>query len=573
MLKTIKKTKLIFPIVLMAIFAIGSFAFAQVNVSPELGTTFGLGTRELYGTLIKVVNIALGFLGLIAISVILYGGFIWMTSGGIPEKVIKAKKILINGVIGVAIILLSFAIVQFVVRNIGGNGGVPTAPGGGSSGNGTLGASIIESVYPAPGQRDVVRNTSIIVTFKEEIDPTTIINNVTGGVDLDGDDKIEDWEDVNGNGLMDSGEYNTLVFTGLNPHVQIMKQSDYPGGPYITDVFATTTDNKTFVFKPVNLLGSSDKNIWYTTKLTGDIKKSDGTSALGVFGYFWSFEISTEVDVTPPYVTKVQPVAGGTYAKNVVMQINFSEAINPLSVNSNNIIINDSTSPPSVSGALSISNQYRTVEFLGNACGINSCNETIYCLPGNETIIATVKGATCDAPGGCPQAIPPFDGIVDMAFNSLDGNGNGVAEGVGDDYSWTFKTNNNIEQSAPSIESVNPSPGDLGVRLSDPIEVLFSEAMMYSSLNTNSLGISPPADYWITAENITGPPDKTRAYINHSRFNVATPYKTEVNSKVKDLYQNCLWPSEGPDGSGGMCGTDIANPYCCDGSPSNTVCP
>ncbi len=107
---------------LVSIFAfsmMASVAFAQVDFSTDLAGTFGLGTQELKGTLIKVVNILLGFLGVLAIIVILVGGFKWMTSGGNEERVAGARQMLIAGIIGLAIILGSFAIVQFVVSGLG----------------------------------------------------------------------------------------------------------------------------------------------------------------------------------------------------------------------------------------------------------------------------------------------------------------------------------------------------------------------------------------------------------------------------------------------------------------------
>ena len=95
-----------------------SVAFAQVNISSDLGGTFGLGTQDLKATLVGIINVVLGFLGIIAVVVILVGGFKWMTSGGSEEKVASARQMIIAGVIGLAIILAAFAIVQFVVTNV-----------------------------------------------------------------------------------------------------------------------------------------------------------------------------------------------------------------------------------------------------------------------------------------------------------------------------------------------------------------------------------------------------------------------------------------------------------------------
>lgn len=65
-----------------------------------------------------IIKLLLSFLGIIFLSLIIYGGFLWMTAGGTPDKIVKAKAIIINGVIGMAIILSSYAITSFVLDSI-----------------------------------------------------------------------------------------------------------------------------------------------------------------------------------------------------------------------------------------------------------------------------------------------------------------------------------------------------------------------------------------------------------------------------------------------------------------------
>jgi len=72
--------------------------------------------REVIGRFIKL---ALGFLGLIAVAIILIGGFKWMTSGGNEEKTGEAKKLMGAGVIGLIIVLASWGIATWVVGSIG----------------------------------------------------------------------------------------------------------------------------------------------------------------------------------------------------------------------------------------------------------------------------------------------------------------------------------------------------------------------------------------------------------------------------------------------------------------------
>ncbi len=64
------------------------------------------------------IMIALSFLGIIAVIVVIYAGFQWMTSGGNQEKVASSKKMLIAGLIGLLIILLSLAITRWLIFSV-----------------------------------------------------------------------------------------------------------------------------------------------------------------------------------------------------------------------------------------------------------------------------------------------------------------------------------------------------------------------------------------------------------------------------------------------------------------------
>ena len=66
----------------------------------------------------NIIRVFLGFLGILAVGIIMYGGFIWMTAGGREDAVAKAQRIIINGAIGLVIILSAFAITQFVLNTL-----------------------------------------------------------------------------------------------------------------------------------------------------------------------------------------------------------------------------------------------------------------------------------------------------------------------------------------------------------------------------------------------------------------------------------------------------------------------
>ena len=103
---------------------LGGLFFAQVLFAQtDFGTTAvdtGLGGSLASGTdprtiIGRIINIALGFLGVVAVGIILYAGFKWMTANGDEEKITDAKKVLKNGVIGLVIVLSSWAIATFIL--------------------------------------------------------------------------------------------------------------------------------------------------------------------------------------------------------------------------------------------------------------------------------------------------------------------------------------------------------------------------------------------------------------------------------------------------------------------------
>lgn len=100
------------------IFALTALPALALDTGLEYGTATGLGTVDLRTGVMAIVNTLLGFLGIIAILIILWGGFRWMTAGGNEEKIDEAKKIITAGIIGLVIIFVSYAIATFVITQL-----------------------------------------------------------------------------------------------------------------------------------------------------------------------------------------------------------------------------------------------------------------------------------------------------------------------------------------------------------------------------------------------------------------------------------------------------------------------
>jgi TRAP-type C4-dicarboxylate transport system permease small subunit len=114
-------------LVFFALFTIFSLVIAPTLVSAQgnlnLGTeivaeSIDLGTQDIRTTIAKIINVAMGLLGIVAVVIILLGGFKWMTAGGNDENVKAAKKLIVSGIIGLVIIITAYAIAQFVLESL-----------------------------------------------------------------------------------------------------------------------------------------------------------------------------------------------------------------------------------------------------------------------------------------------------------------------------------------------------------------------------------------------------------------------------------------------------------------------
>jgi hypothetical protein len=117
MLKGLMIAALLLTIAVPAISAAPAFA---VDFGTNYANNVGLANADPRAVAVKIIQLALGFLGILAVIIILIGGFKWMTAAGNEEQIEDAKKVLIAGVIGLVIILASWAIANFVISQFGG---------------------------------------------------------------------------------------------------------------------------------------------------------------------------------------------------------------------------------------------------------------------------------------------------------------------------------------------------------------------------------------------------------------------------------------------------------------------
>ncbi|MCR4278840.1 MAG: pilin [bacterium] len=582
---------------------VGSFVFGAHFVSAQLtqgqqdvqaiASSAGVQQTDLVTLIGRIINIFLGFLGVIFLGLMLYAGFTWMTAGGDPAKVDSAKNTIRNAIIGLLIITSAWAITAFIINFFAG----ATSGGGGISGggsgygalvgsSGSLGSGIIEYHVPERNATNAPRNTPIIITFKSPIRP---------------DSMIEGWT-----------EETSSTTNGLNANnIKIFRSGDE--GSTFTSAQARVTfteDRRTYVIRPVDLLGSPSVNVNYSVELAGGnggILLLDGSPAFsGAFsqGYSWGFEVSTVVDTTPPKILAALPYPGGKYARNVVIQVTFDEAVDPVGasgavksgVGFTHIAVRPGGIGVPLDGEYRITNQYRTVEFVtADKCGVNSCGTDVFCLPGDATLEISVRAATLsEQPPLAQFTSQGFDGITDIVGNSLDGNANGTANGPpADSYQWSFGTSNEIKLTPPKLSETVPSasPGSEQSNrpLDEEVTATFDTLMQASTMNSESALIQPqgpgetdPDTFWYSVRmellNASGMPilpgevaSKAQLALKHRPYLPSGQLSNEIHyynpflfSDLQDSFQNCFNPV-----SSNVCN---GAPNCCNNSPKSSAC-
>lgn len=366
----------------------------------EFSGTTNLGTDvSLIGLVARIINIALGFLGVVAIGIILYAGWIWMTSRGDAQKIAKAKKIMVGGVIGLVIILSAYAITAFIIRQLlnatgGGNGGNGWCCGGLPGGN-ERGFNVV-GVDPKNNKTNIPLCRAVQAVFNNDVDPNTITN-TTFTIAKDGTPPV--------------------VFAGTR----------------------TAADNyATFTHKVSDGFTDFEENTKYIATVTTDVKNLAGKNLERQ--KVWSFTTGTQQDDSLPIVVQASPTAQQGVCRNPAIQAIFDEEMLASTLNHQNIELRDEFN--------------NIIPLKRVSVGSDLKSFTVYAqntLASNTDFTVTLKTAdTTNNPGG----------IADACSNPLDGNNNNVANGYpADNFTWTFRTGDNTN-CAPELTSAVPSSGD-----------------------------------------------------------------------------------------------------------------
>ncbi|MFA6105837.1 MAG: Ig-like domain-containing protein [Patescibacteria group bacterium] len=630
-----KNTASLRKILLLVVFSFSLFfatpaVHAQTTLGGEIQTSnnmfqaaSGLADQDIRVIIAKIIRSALAFVGIVLVVIILYGGFIWMTAGGNDERVNQAKRIITNGVIGLVVILSSYGIASFVIRQlvngingVNGNGGNVNIAftDQNFSGSGGLGG-VIADHYPGRGQINVPRNAKIIITFRRAIVPASLINDTTGN-GIFGDCRNVgaanfNWETDCDTLKMDSN-FISIMPSGTTTPIR--------GASAIASV--ETGGVFTVVLRPFDYLGSDTAKISYVVRVGSGISLDDSLNnnpsifagrPAGRDFYEWNFSCDTVLDRLPPRVTGVFPGSGVTESGNSIIQVNFNKPMDPstlqgtltagtgyyvLSGNSVFLRAPNSTLP---AGTFRLVNNYQTMEFTPTtACGQNACGSTVYCMP-----VCDRAGATCTVEDfevllragktftGTSFEAVPFSGVMDVSGNALDGNKNGIVDAVpnslpvfpdqatGDNYDWAYRLNRDLDLTSPYITQVTPGPNATFIAPNDELSLAFSKRLRAESLYNIRIDEQPtsPEPLCYVPRASFGASGTTTVKIDHCPFLTASThyYIPIIDSTVEDSHFNCFYPGYGPNGldattkASTIC--DSANPTnCCQTGGSTPLC-
>ena len=94
------------------------FANAKSEVTSGVSSVNDGNSTDLPSFITNIVNILLFLAGAVAVIVIIIGGIRYVMSGGDAGQVQSAKNTILYAVIGLIVVIMAYAIVNFVVTNV-----------------------------------------------------------------------------------------------------------------------------------------------------------------------------------------------------------------------------------------------------------------------------------------------------------------------------------------------------------------------------------------------------------------------------------------------------------------------
>lgn len=313
-------------------------------------------------------------------------------------------------------------------------------------------APTVSTINPVCGATNVALNQKINVGFSQAMDPATINN-------------------------------TTFLVTG-------------PGGAAVAGAVTYSPLGNVATFTPAANLAASTL---YTVTITTGAKNLAGTALASNF--VCTFTTGLGPDVTPPTVISTTPACGATLvALNTKVTANFSEALDPTTVNAGTFTLTGPGATP-VAGAVTYAAASNSAVFTPSA---NLAPSTIY------TLTLTT-------------------GVKDLAGNALAAN-----------FTCTFTTGPAPDVIPPTVISTNPACGAIGVAINQAFSATFSEALDPTTVNTTTFTLTGPGATPVTGTVTYNAASMIATFTPTAALAPNTTFTATITTGVRDLAGNAL---------------------------------
>jgi hypothetical protein len=255
-------------------------------------------------------------------------------------------------------------------------------------------------------------------------------------------------------------------------------------------VGSTTYSGGNIIFTPTSALAA---NTTYTATITTAAKDMAGNAVANP--YVWSWTTGSVTDTTAPTVTATIHANGATAVPtNTKVGATFSEAIDPLSINTTTLTLKQGTTP--IAGTTS----YSGVTAVFSPAGV---------LANNTTYTATVT-----------------TGVKDLAGNAL-----------ATPYVWSWTTAAAADTTPPTVTATINANGATGVATNTKVGATFSEAIDPLTLNNTTFTLNQGTNSIAGTTSYSG---VNAVFIPASALASNTTYTASITTGARDLSGNAL---------------------------------
>ncbi|MEK7122850.1 MAG: Ig-like domain-containing protein, partial [Patescibacteria group bacterium] len=278
---------------------LGALVFGDIVFAAEPGRFarfLGVAYADTRLLVIRILQIIWFFAFVGSLGFLIYGTVLYRRAD--PEDLYEqphAKRVMFYSAIATGASLLLFIIltVAYIIIERGYRTEPPRTVEEIARGLGTqivIPESSIRDHYPVRDERNVPRDTSLLITFADPIQKESVLD-TTNGVRRDS--------------------------------ILIRRSTPTQEGNYavVTATGVLSVDGTTLKILPTAMLGEPDQRILYTVALTQEVKKQDGTPLFSQKdgGYAWQFEVSGLIDTTPPTVETYLPLANSRNPISIIV--------------------------------------------------------------------------------------------------------------------------------------------------------------------------------------------------------------------------------------------------------------